>query len=302
MRRDMDLWQCAVVDRPIELLNQEELDVCNLVWLPSPASYAFRADPFGLWRNGHLCVFVESMDYRVRIGHIDVLEYDSSLQLCSAKTVLAEPWHLSYPFVFEAEGETWMLPEAYRSGTLTLYRALRFPDQWEPVCSIPLDGPAIDASVIRFEDRWWMFYSPYGNQQRRRSHLHLAWADQLVGPWHLHPLNPVRVDSASGRPGGTPFVRDGKIELPVQDCRVTYGGAIRRLRVSALDKKYFEATDSPWLHAPSRANPYVEGLHTVSAAGPLSLIDVKRTDNSWRANAVRIRGVVSRHLRERSHR
>jgi hypothetical protein len=238
------------------------------------------------------------MDYRDRVGQIDFFIFDASLQLCSRGTALREPWHLSYPFVFEAEGETWMLPEAYRSGTLTLYRARRFPHEWEPACTIPLDGPAIDATPVRYAGRWWLFYAPYGDPVRRRSHLHVAWAERVMGPWHLHPLNPVRVDLASTRPGGTPLTFESRIELPVQDCRATYGGAIRRLQITKLDESSFQAHDQPWLSASTRLSPFLDGLHTLSAAGPVSLIDVKHVDDSWRGNAVRLRGVVSRRLRE----
>ena len=116
--------------------------------------------------------------------------------------------------VFEAEGDTWMLPEAYKSGTLTLYRARSFPDDWEAVCSIPLDSPAIDATPLWHGGRWWLFYSPSHDALARRSNLHVAWSDRLTGPWHLHPLNPVRADLASARPGGRPMVWGGAIILP----------------------------------------------------------------------------------------
>jgi hypothetical protein len=296
--KTIDLWRSAIAVCPAETLDQQQLESSRLIWLPQPGSYAFHADPFGLWRDGLLHVFVETMDYRERVGHIDFFVYDASLQLCSSGTALRKPWHLSYPFVFEAEGETWMLPEAYRSGTLTLYRSRRFPREWEPACTIPLDGPAIDATPVRFAGRWWLFYAPYGDTVRRRSHLHVAWAEQLTGPWHLHPKNPVRVNLASARPGGTPLILNGGIEIPVQDCRATYGGALRRLRVSKLDETSFEADDVPWLSAPARLSPFLDGLHTLSAAGPVSLIDVKQIDDSWLANAVRLRGVVTRHVRE----
>jgi hypothetical protein len=115
-------------------------------------------------------------------------------------------------------------------------------------------------------------------------------------------MNPVRVDLASTRPGGTPLIVEGQIELPVQDCRATYGGAIRRLRVTRLDEARFEADDESWLSPPDRLSPFLDGLHTLSAAGSVSLIDVKQIDDSWMGNVVRLRGVVSRHLRERRRR
>jgi hypothetical protein len=298
MLRPMDVWRCAIVRQSVSEILRDGLDPATVVWLPDMRPLAFRADPFGLWRDGKLHVFAESFDYRSRIGHIDVLTYAADLTLVDCRVALRTPWHLSYPFVFEADGETWMLPEAFKSGALTLYRARDFPGVWEPVCDIPLDGPAIDATPLFHAGKWWLFYSPSADKPARRSHLHVAWADTLTGPWQLHPRNPVRVDLASARPGGVPVVRDGIIMLPVQDCRATYGGAIRWLSITALSETRFEAIDAPGLTAPDAMAPFVDGLHTFAPAGPVTLIDVKRTTNSLHANTIRMRGIVRRTLRE----
>lgn len=72
------------------------------------------------------------------------------------------------------------------------------------------------------------------------------------------------------------MIGDGYIDLPVQDARNGYGGALRRLRITVLDETRFEAEDYPWLGPTSAFAPFDEGLHTLSSAGDLSLIDVKR--------------------------
>jgi hypothetical protein len=294
----MDVWRCAIVRQGADEILRHGIDRNAVMWLPDMPSLAFRADPFGLWRDGRLYVFAEAFDYRTRIGHIDVLVYDEKLALLESRTVLKTPWHLSYPFVFEADGETWMLPEAYKSGTLTLYRARRFPDLWEPACDIPLDGGAIDATPLFHDGKWWLFYSPSVEKAARRSHLHIAWSETLTGPWTLHPLNPVRIDLASARPGGAPILRDGTIVLPVQDCRQTYGGAIRLLSITTLSETQFTASDDIGLTASGWMGPFTEGFHTFAAAGPVTLIDVKRMTSSLYGNAIRVRGIIRRTLRE----
>lgn len=125
-----DIWHVGIVNSPLQhILAQGTLEGLPVVWTPPMRRFCFRADPFGLWRDDRLYVFVEDYDYRVRVGSIDVLIYDKSLHLLEQRKVLQTPWHLSYPYVFEADGHTWMLPEAFRSGKLTLYRCKHFPDQ-----------------------------------------------------------------------------------------------------------------------------------------------------------------------------
>jgi hypothetical protein len=272
-----DLWRVGIAKASMaDLLAPDGLAQAQVHWLAEEGSLRFLADPFGVWRDGRLYLFGETYDYRDRLGAIDVLTFDADLKLLDRRPALREPWHLSYPFIVEEDGRTYMLPEAHKSGRLTLYRAERFPDRWAPAATIELDQVAIDATPLWHGGRWWLFYTPATTREAKVSNLHVAYADRLAGPWTPHPLNPVRIDKASSRPGGTPLLVDGAIILPVQDCSATYGGAIRPLRITTLTPDSFEAHARGALTAPPSFAPYVEGLHTLSAAGALTLLDAKR--------------------------
>ncbi len=275
------IWRTGIARaRATDILARGTLDDVPIVWLPPGPRFTFLADPFGLWRDGVLHLFVEAFDYRDRIGRIDVLRLDRNLVPIDRHPCLAEPWHLSYPFVFEAEGEAWMLPEAHHSGTLSLYRATDFPLGWEMVASFPLDTPAVDATPLFFAGRWWLFYAASHGKAARQSHLHIAFADSITGPWTPHPANPVRIDRASARPGGTPLIIDGRPVVPMQDCTSSYGGAIRPLAVTVLTPDRFVAEAGAAMTAPASATPFGDGLHTLSACGDVTLIDAKRFDPS----------------------
>lgn len=293
-----DIWKPAIVAVPLPtILQRKSLEGLPLTWLPPMRSFQFMADPFGFWRNQLLHVFVEIYDYRVRIGRIDVLTYDANLTLLARQPALSEPWHLSYPFVFEAEGSIWMLPEASRSRNLVLYRATDFPTGWERVCNIALDATAIDATPLFHEGRWWLFYTPALREIDKTAALHLAWAERITGPWHPLPQNPVRFDASSARPGGTPLVIDGRVMLPVQDCARTYGGGMRPLWFDVLSPEQVVCAPGPQLPIPAAFSPYTEGLHTLSAAGPITLIDMKRTELSLHGLGVEIRHGIRKFAR-----
>ncbi|MDZ4093525.1 MAG: hypothetical protein U1D35_01280 [Paracoccaceae bacterium] len=280
MPRRKDIWRCALVDRPMPDVLMQGLGGAAIRWLPEQPAFTFLADPFAIDVDGCRHVFAEYYDYRTRHGVIHVLTLDQDGTVIRQQPCLAEPWHLSYPQVFAAEGELWMLPEAHRSGRLTLYRAENFPMKWARYCEITLDCVPVDASVLRYRGKWWMFYAPATTRASKISHLHVAFADRLAGPWHPHKGNPVRQDVASSRPGGTPVVHEGAILLPVQDCTRTYGGAIRALRIEQLSETTFAASvGAPITPLPGFA-PYCDGLHTMSACGPVTMIDAKRIDRS----------------------
>lgn len=275
-----DIWRVGIVRKPMQaILKAGSLKNEAVHWLPERPALHFDADPFAVWRYGALHLFVETYDYWRRRGSIDVLTLDESLRVRDRRPALEEPWHLSYPFLVEEEGETYMLPEAFRSGQLTLYRAVEFPARWEPATRIVLDTVAIDATPVFHDGLWWLFYTSAESKLAKVAALHVAFAERLTGPWRVHARNPVRFDPTSARPGGTPLVVDGAIVLPVQDCAETYGGGLRKLTIIKLTPNVFEAEASARLIAPA-GGAYAHGLHTLSAAGDLTLIDAKKFEVS----------------------
>lgn len=295
-----DIWRPAIIEAPLsEIVARGSVEGFTRHWLPPMGSFQFLADPFGFWRNERLHVFVEAYDYRHRLGTIEVCIFDKHYRLLDRRPVLIEPWHLSYPFVFEAEGEIWMLPEGHKSGKLTLYRAKDFPFGWEAASVIALDGLAVDATPFFHEDRWWLFYAAADRETDKMAALHVAYADRLAGPWHAHPANPVRVDKSGARPGGTPVAVDGAVILPVQDCSETYGGAIRPLKITTLTPDRFEATLGERIEAPADAAPFTEGLHTLAGASDVTLIDMKQTVLSVHGLAIQLGERIRREIRKR---
>lgn len=290
MARRKDIWKCGITAQPVAAILASGGVDGEVTWLDDEPDFQFLADPFG-WRDEHgaLHLFAEHYDYRTRHGTIHRLVLDAQLRLVDRRPCLIEPWHLSYPQVFAGEGATWMLPEAHRSGGLTLYRDHGELEDWRAECRIALDCVPVDASILRHEGRWWLFYSPATSKATKLSHLHVAWADSLCGPWTVHPGNPVRIDRRSARPGGTPLWIGGRIMLPVQDCALTYGGAVRPLWIDRLDEAHFEAEAGEALALPGSAGPYHEGMHMLAACGDVTLFDVKRIDRSLRGLMLEVR-------------
>ena len=290
-----DLWRSGFVRRSLACVQAEGVAARDVTWLPDQGEFAYVADPFGIERDGLLTVFVEHFDYRSRRGEIRYFQYDAADALVGEGLALAEPWHLSYPSLIRDGDDLYMLPEGYRSGGLTLYRCVRFPDRWEPVQRL-LDAPAIDASVVRHGGRWWMFYALPGPDDRAMRELHVASAEALTGPWTPHPGNPVRSGFHASRPGGTAFELDGALHLPVQDCAETYGAAINILRIDTLTPDAFEAAVVRRFDACQLLDGYSDGFHTLSGDGGATFLDVKGIQQSRAEGWVRTQYKVRRLL------
>jgi len=284
-----DHWRSAIVRAEIgEIAAAGTLDPFEVTLLPDIGDHRFLADPFGMFRDGRLYVFAESYDYRTLHGVIEVLVCAADGTVQARHEVLREAWHLSYPFVFEHDGEIFMLPEASASGRLSLYRAVAFPLRWERVEAFDFPHAAVDATPLCLDGTWWLFWTPPGSKDDRQSVLRVSTAGSLTGPWRHLDLE--WRDRAGARPGGSPVVRGDEVWLPVQDCRGTYGRAVRWLRVAGLRQGCPVMVSGDVLEIPSalRAS-YPDGMHTLSGAGPYTLIDVKRVGVGPRREIMKLR-------------
>jgi hypothetical protein len=291
-----DFWQVGIVRAPITAFLDPEVQPGQVLWLPDPGPWRYLADPFGVRRGQATHLFVEAFDYRTKHGVIEHHELGPDLEWRDKRTVLAGPHHLSYPYLIEHAGETFMVPECHRAGEVALYRARDFPGGWVRETALLSGVPASEASFLRHEDRWWMFFTVVGPKARDQRELHVAYADELTGPWHLHAANPILNDRSGARPGGTPFIsRDGAVILPVQDCSKTYGGAIRLLWFTRLTPETIATQKlGVRLTGESFSTTHQEGCHTLSACGDLTLVDTKRIRRSWSRHLVNLRRTLRR--------
>jgi len=232
--------------------------------------YHFYADPFPVLREGRHHLFVEDFDHRVGRGVVSVVEMTPDGPAGTPRPVLERPYHLSYPWVGEDEGELWMVPESSAAGTLELYRAVAYPDRWEHAATLLQGAEISDATPFRHDGRWWMTATVRHGGSFSDT-LHLWYAERLRGPWTPHSANPVLVDIAAARPAGRVVARDGQLLRPVQDGRSGYGAAIALAEITRLDNTAFEQR-----HVASIAPGGTWGgsrLHTLNRAGRLECID-----------------------------
>lgn len=197
------------------------------------ADVAFVADPFALFHNGLWHLFFEVMNRSSGKGEI-ALASSADLRTWSYDgIVLAEPFHLSYPHVFESGGVLHLIPESWEAGAVRHYRADRPGGPWTPA-GILVEAPVLlDPTPVRHDGRWWLFAET--NPRHTYDTLRLWGADALEGPWREHPASPVVVDAASARPAGR-IVHDGTRLLRWgQDCSRRYGAQARAFQIVELD-------------------------------------------------------------------
>ncbi len=234
----------------------------------------FYADPFPFEHDGKVTLFVEDFVHTVGRGIISAVTFGADGPEGRPEPVLELEHHLSYPFVFAADGEIWMVPECCASGRIDLFRATNYPGGWVREATLVHDVVASDATLIEHEGVWWMF-ATLKDGGGFSDALHLWSAPDFRGPWVPHRANPVLIDIAAARPAGRMVVRNGALYRPVQDCRGGYGKALALARVTRLDADGFDQEVETILEA---GGPLWAGrrIHSLNSGGGFEFIDGSR--------------------------
>jgi len=259
----------------------ENADVWRTGDLSGPAwnvlgdpGHRFYADPFPVQWQGRTFVFFEDLDHRVGKGSISAIEFDGNGPVGNVQSVLEEPWHLSYPFLIEDDGELWMIPESSAHRDVPLYRCVRFPDKWERHSTLLSGLELADVTITRHDGRYYMFGAWRDGTGGYSDTLAIYYAEQLFGPWLPHASNPVLMDRATARPAGNFVNVNGKLWRPVQDCSTGYGAALGLAEVLELSPTTFRQAVRHLL----KPGPLWTGrkLHTLNRCGQLEVIDGSR--------------------------
>jgi hypothetical protein len=267
-------WNIGLIRAPIHTVLSGQ-HAPRIEWFEAPQRHEFVADPFGVVRDGKLVVFFEYLDQRNPRGVIVASDERGSEASRTAVQIGPDsPVHLSYPYLLEVGDKLFCVPETHEAQEVALYELAEFPARWRRVATL-LNGRAlVDATLFASGDLWWLAASEVASKGKT-SELHLWHAPDFRGPWTPHAQNPVKVDVQSARPGGTPFVHEGTLYRPAQDCSATYGRRIVINRVLELTPESFKEERATTFE-PDAAGPRPAGVHTLSAVGDYTLVDGKR--------------------------
>jgi hypothetical protein len=192
----------------------------------------FVADPFLHRRGDRWSLFFEVLDSSTGRGAIGHASSADGLRWVYEGIVLAEPFHLSFPLVFENGGEVYMLPECGAAGEVRLYRADPFPERWRYETTLLSGHPFADSVLLEHARSFWLFTVL---DPSRNADLHLYRADALLGPYVEHPASPVVKGNPHGARAAGRIQRDaGRLVRLAQDDAPSYGRAVRAFEITEL--------------------------------------------------------------------
>lgn len=257
-------WQSADLGKGIEI--------------KSPATRFF-ADPFVVTRERRTVCYLEDYDYHKNTACISAVEIyqDDSYQILGP--VIEEPFHMSFPYLLEFDGELYMIPETHQSKSIRLYKCIDYPLQWEYQKDIMSDCSAADTMIFPYNDKWWMLtnMATEGNSDQA-AQLFAFYSDHpFSNRWHPHVLNPLIFDSDLGRNAGLVYMQDN---TPVrvrqkQDFNM-YGDSFSIAKITDLSEdSYKELTLA---HIYPNFSKKIRGTHHMHSNKNYTVYDYMRNE------------------------
>ena len=286
---EKEMWQIAIRKRDGETLYHGNGKGFRLI---SNSVRYWRADPFLYEKDGITYLFAELFDRFQDKGVLAVAKVKNSGRVGRFQVCMDLPFHLSYPCLYEKDGELYMIPEARQSGEIAIYRCVSFPLKWEKdnvLCpETGVDTTPVPEELCHSDSS---FITTINTEKDHNNNLYLisgANADPVL----------LKYNDTCSRCGGY-FINDcGRWLRVVQDdtnyygCRLVFYD-VNRITEEAIDETEYLAILPPKrdckekevsvsLNKTKHERKFV-GIHTYNYSSRFEVIDlVRHNSRTWK--------------------
>jgi hypothetical protein len=223
-------------------------------------------------KNGSNYCFVEDLDHLKNRGSIAVYEL-ADAEGTRLGTALEEDFHLSFPYLFEFQGELYMCPESSENNDIRIYKCVEFPLRWKLEKIVMERISATDTMIFERGEKWWMLTNidPAGIGDYCSELFIFSSNSPFDSDWKPHPLNPIVVDASRARNAGCVIDGDRYFRFSQGQGFDFYG---RRLVINEI----IELTDTGYRESclsvatPSFGGSAV-GMHHLHSNGRITVFD-----------------------------
>lgn len=237
-----------------------------------PNAFKWFADPFPVHYEGNDYLFVEIMDYHNVYGQIAVAKIKNN-KIYKFKTIISEPFHMSFPNVFQFHGCLYMIPETCQAKQVRLYKCIEFPYRWELDRILLEDIKLVDHALYISDNHIIMISYDISNMENKRAVIYSIDLENM----NIKQINPEGYISQE-RAAGTVFLVDNELYRAVQDCTNCYGDYIKIYKIDRIDENRIEEQFIKEIHADEvlfSENRGIEHIHTLNVSETYEVIDFR---------------------------
>ncbi len=245
--------------------------------IPNP-KHRFLADPFVIKKNGEHYCFVEDYNYKTHKGSISAYKINLA-GYEDLGIVLEEDFHLSYPFIFEYENQLYMCPDTHEKKEIRIYKCVEFPHRWSFHKTIMKNISAVDTSIFKYDNKWWLFtnidQSIVGDHSCQLYIFHSS--NPFTEDWTPHATNPVIFDPLIARNGGLIIDNNNMYRVFQQQGFDRYGKGLGIAKICTLTSTEYDEKIISKVEA--RFFPSIIAAHTYNFNNGLLVIDFAEITN-----------------------
>jgi len=212
------------------------------LWKPKPLLY--QADPFLFIKDEKLLLFYEYQKWDDP-GCIAMIKTSDLRTWTEPQIVLKESFHLSFPYIFEDDGNIYMIPESQEHDSIRLYQANKDLTSFTFIRTLlnqertnDIHFNYNDSHIYKKDDKYYLFTS-YQKNWMYYQELFIT-DDLLKGKFIKHPMSPICASNEFGRNGGSLIQFHDKLLRVTQDCHKNYGDNISLMEITELDERNYK--------------------------------------------------------------
>lgn len=241
-----------------------------------PEKKRWFADPFCFEKDGEIYVFMEIRYIDKLYAEIGYSKLENGV-LTEPKTIIDTKYHMSFPFIFEYNGEIFMMPESCAVNKIQLFRCVDFPEKWEEYSFVKDNRGFYDSVIFEKDGKRFMFTS-HATSDLYGSKLYLLEIGGTVENPEIISEKEITNDYRISRQGGKMLEKNGKLIRVAQDCsKSEYGRALEFLEIDDLEN-YTEHSIrhiSPKDIKTEKNIHGIIGVHTYNRVNNFDVVDLK---------------------------
>ena len=234
----------------------------TLLCLKEPTTIV--ADPFLFIKDDTLYLFYEDKKM-YHNGVITMIKTSDLMHWSDPVTVLKEPCHLSYPWVFEENGRIYMIPETCSLNSIRLYEANENLTKFSYVKTILTDsreyadGFSFSDTSIYKKDGYYYLMTTINDGETNILRLYIS--DKFDTGYMEHPMSPICSNNNYGRNAGSLFKYESRLYRVAQNCEKRYGDNVNLLEIEEMSPTVYKERSVKDDILPTSVSFYREGGH-----------------------------------------
>lgn len=195
------------------------------------------ADPFLYVYKNELFLFYEEQIGLTGKGVIKMTKTRDVKSWTKPVLVLEEDFHLSYPNVFEINGQIYMMPETGDNKSIQLYTPNVDLTEWTFHKTLLRDRHFVDSDIVYHQGTYFLLSTDYSE---KTNILRLFYSDKLDADWMEHAQSPIAKGENVGRCGGSVINHNGNLYRPCQLTKKRYGEGLDIYKITDLNRDAYK--------------------------------------------------------------